>query len=52
MLDSKKFRSGSHRGMGWEKLIDLTLKELNGGQVKCFILWGKDADNLGRNLDV
>ena len=51
-LTVRNSEAGSHRGMGWEKLIDLTLKELNDGQAKCFILWGKDADNLGRNLDV
>ena len=33
------------------ELIDFTLKALNDGQAKCFILWGKDADNLGSSID-
>ncbi|MBI49500.1 MAG: uracil-DNA glycosylase [Crocinitomicaceae bacterium] len=43
---------GSHRGKGWETLINSILTELNNGRNRiCFVLWGKDAEILGGKLD-
>ncbi len=43
---------GSHRGKGWETLINSILTELNNGDNRiCFVLWGKDAEILGDKLD-
>ncbi len=44
--------AGSHRGRGWEKLIDLILKKLNEqNRCICFVLWGKAAANHENYID-
>tara|TARA_B000000532_G_scaffold244214_1_gene243108 strand:+ start:6316 stop:7050 length:735 start_codon:yes stop_codon:yes gene_type:complete len=48
-------RSGeprSHRGRGWELLVSLVLKAVNDlPRGVCFILWGKDAEQLGQTIN-
>ena len=44
---------GSHRGFGWEQLIELIFSELNNkDQSVIFILWGKDAENFEKWIDI
>ena len=46
-LSVRNSEAGSHRGKGWEVLIELTLQNLNSHSSGiCFVLWGKDAAKL------
>jgi len=51
-LTVRNSEAGSHRGKGWETLINSILTELNYGHNRlCFVLWGKEADKLGSKID-
>ena len=44
--------AGSHKGLGWEVLIDLIIEELNNHDKPiCFILWGNDAIGFEKSID-
>ncbi len=52
-LSVRSSEAGSHRDKGWELLIYLVLQEINEYKSGvCFILWGKDAEVLGNNVDL
>ena len=45
--------AGSHKGKGWELLIDLIFEELNKREKGiCFVLWGKDAQSFESKVDL
>ena len=44
---------GSHKGFGWEQLIELIISELNKKeQSVIFVLWGKNAENFEKSIDL
>ena len=50
-LTVNKSEAGSHKGVGWDILIDSVIHLLNikGGVI--FLLWGKDAQEKEKNID-
>ncbi len=51
-LTVRNSEAGSHRGLGWEVLIDLIIEQLNDhDKPVCFILWGKDAIGFEKRID-
>ena len=52
VLTVEKGQAGSHRKKGWEEFTDLIIKELNDRKENLvFILWGRDAQTKGANID-
>jgi uracil-DNA glycosylase len=44
--------ANSHKGKGWEKLLDAVVKTISDQRRNVvFLLWGKDAQNRGRLVD-
>jgi uracil-DNA glycosylase len=45
-------QANSHKGKGWEKLLDAVVKTINDQRRNVvFLLWGKDAQNRGAMID-
>ncbi|KAK3816189.1 MAG: uracil-DNA glycosylase-like protein [Benniella sp.] len=45
-------QANSHKGKGWEKLLDAVIKTINDQRRNVvFLLWGKDAQNRGVLID-
>ncbi|KAF9922663.1 hypothetical protein FBU30_007228 [Linnemannia zychae] len=45
-------QANSHKGKGWEKLLDAVVKTINDQRKNVvFLLWGKDAQNRGSLID-
>jgi uracil-DNA glycosylase len=45
-------QANSHKGKGWEKLLDAVVKTINDQRRNVvFLLWGKDAQNRGVLID-
>ena len=45
-------RPGSHFGLGWHRLTDRIIAEVNARAPACvFMLWGAEADKISRSID-
>lgn len=45
-------QANSHKGKGWEKLLDVVIKTISDQRRNVvFLLWGKDAQNRGTLVD-
>ena len=43
----------SHKGKGWEKLLDVVIDALNNHEKRLiFLLWGKASQDLGKRIDI
>ncbi|KAG0347849.1 uracil DNA glycosylase [Podila humilis] len=47
-MSVRAHQANSHKGKGWEKLLDAVVKTVNDQRMNVvFLLWGKDAQNRG-----
>lgn len=51
-LTVEKGNAGSHQGLGWEQFTDAVIQKISDGKEHIvFLLWGKYAQEKGKNID-